>query len=133
MAGRVLEIKKPSLALVHRNADTYHKRTRINCNSSKIKRDQDIKAILDEKDRHFIHYRFVFPFKVDHRVFNEKSDGDLEVHRFNVSVVYESTHPKNMTANPLVELTVAWRVAKHGATDTSSAAKPTIDYNMLLN
>jgi len=130
--GRVVHIKKPSLPLVYRDANTYTNRAQINCGSARVKRDQDVKAIKDDKGRHYIHYYFVFPFQVDHRIFNDNNDGDLEIHRFNVSVILPDNHVDNPTNGPLIELTVGWRIGKHGATDTSSAQKRAINYGQLI-
>jgi len=133
LLGYVLHVRKPSLCLAHRDANTYSTRSAIGCETSSIKRDQDIQQILDDKDRMFVHYFFVFPFPIDHRLFNDRNDEDLEVHRFNVSVVLDATNESNKTPHPLIELTVAWRVGKFGATKTSRAQKPAIDYNALIS
>lgn len=133
LAGRIIHIEKPSLALAHRDAATYSDRTGLGCATTAVKRDQDIKSIMDNQSRHSIHYRFVFPFEIDHRIFNDANDEDFEVHRFNVSVVLPPDHPKNHTGAPLVQLTVAWRVGKFGATKTSSATKPAIDFASLIS
>jgi len=133
LEGSIVHIQKPSLALAHRDANTYSDRSAIDCEASKVKRDQDINAVVNEHDRRFIHYRFVFPFEIDHRIFNDGNDEDLEIHRFNVSVVLPDSHPDNKTGNPLVCLTTAWRIGKFGAKKTSSAKKPAVDYNLLIN
>ena len=133
LEGRVLHIMKPSLSMIHRHPSYWTERTRLTCKNVNIARREAIDAVIDSVDRHYTHYRAVFPFEIDHQVFNDPAvDHHHQVRRFPVSLLFDETHDSNPTKDPLKLLMVSWRIGQKGGGKPDKQPEK-IDMDSLLN
>jgi hypothetical protein len=111
--SRVIDVKGPSVPYPNRNPTRFNQRCGLNCQASETARHQAIMEILDDPERKFIHYRFVFPWEIDHRIFNDHLDMDNDVHMHTAGIRIGANDAENTwTDVPLSFAVVNWRVGQ---------------------
>ncbi len=102
--GKVLHILKPSLSVFHRNPVDWSP------SAGKDTVRSDLRAVVLSPDRHFTHYRAVFPFPIEHSIFNNPNvDFPNDAHCFQTMFDNESNAPSSLVK-------FSWRIGyKHQA------------------
>ena len=78
--GRSMDVRGPAIEFPMRDMERWNYQMDTGCEASDIARMQQIDEVQDDPSRRMIHYRLIFPCRIDHTMFRTGDDDENEVH-----------------------------------------------------